>query len=139
MDEHDALTEEADVLRRALAAGDRDRAGELLGALVAHLQDHVRKEEVGLFTAMRDAGEFVEEVEALEQEHLDLDSAIAALHLSPALDAQLAPVLAELSRHIHRENFGIFPVSVVSLGARGWDLVEDARHQHPTWLATERA
>ena len=64
MDEHDALTVEADSLRRALAAGDRKAAVAVWERLVRHLHDHVRKEEVGLFTAMREGGEFVEEVTA---------------------------------------------------------------------------
>jgi len=140
MDEHDALTVEADSLRRALAAGDRETAAALWGGLVRHLDDHVRKEEVGLFTAMREKGEFVGEVEALEQEHTDLDRWFGSLDLdAPEFDQQLAGVLAELSQHIHRENFGIFPVSVVSLGARGWDQVEQARRDHPTWLAAGQA
>ena len=140
MDEHDALTVEADSLRRALAAGDRETAGALWAGLVRHLDEHVRKEEVGLFTAMREKGEFVDEVEALEQEHVDLDRWISSLDLeTPEFHERLAEVLAELSVHIHRENFGIFPVSVVCLGARGWDRVEQARRQHPTWLAEKRA
>jgi hemerythrin-like domain-containing protein len=140
MDEHDALSVEGDELQRALSSGDRERASALLRSLVDHLTDHVRKEEVGLFTAMREQGEFVDEVDALEQEHTDLDEAVAALDPDdPGLHERLAGVLAELGRHIERENLGIFPVSVVSLGARGWDRVDDARTEHPTWLATGRA
>jgi iron-sulfur cluster repair protein YtfE (RIC family) len=140
MDEHDALTAEADSLRRALAAGDRAGAAGLWDDLVRHLAAHVRKEEVGLFTAMREKGEFVDEVTALEQEHADLDQWLGKLDPeSPAFPERLAWVVAELAQHMHRENFGLFPVSVVSLGARGWDLVEGARREHPTWLATERA
>ena len=140
MDEHDALNVEADAVQRALSAGDHERAGELLESLVVHLADHVRKEEVGLFTAMRQQGEFADEVAALEQEHTDLDAAVATLGPGePGFRERLAAVLGDLGRHIERENLGIFPVSVVSLGAPGWDLVDAARHQHPTWLATERA
>ena len=140
MDEHDALSVEGDELQRALSAGDRERAAALLRSLVGHLTDHVRKEEVGLFTAMREHGDFVDEVEALEQEHTDLDEAVTSLDPDdPGFHERLAGVLAELGRHIERENLGIFPVSVVSLGARGWDRVDDARTEHPTWLAADRA
>src|SRR6476659_6599395 len=140
MDEHDALTVEGDDLRRALADGDRTRAAELWHRLVGHVDEHVRKEEVGLFTAMREKGEFVDEVEALEQEHDDLDQWFGSLDPDgPDFQEQLSGVLADLAQHIHRENFGLFPVSVVSLGARGWDRVEDARRMHPSWLATRRA
>jgi hypothetical protein len=43
----------------------------------------------------------------------------------------------ELDEHIERENLGIFAVSVVTLGARGWDLVERARRAHSTFLGEE--
>jgi hypothetical protein len=44
------------------------------------------------------------------------------------------PLLRELDEHIERENLGIFPVSVVTLGAGGWDQVERARQTHSTFL-----
>ena len=37
--------------------------------LVAHLDRHVRREEAGIFSALRDTGEFLDEIEALEVEH----------------------------------------------------------------------
>jgi hemerythrin-like domain-containing protein len=140
MDEHDALAAEGDALRRALADGDRTRAVELWRRLLGHVDEHVHKEEIGLFTAMREQGEFVEEVETLEHEHTDLDQRFGSLDPhGPDFQEQLPGVLAELAQHIHRENVGLFPVSVVSLGARGWDRVEDARRVHPSWLAARRA
>ena len=42
--------------------------------------------------------------------------------------------IAELDDHIERENLGIFAVSVVTLGAPGWELVERARQAYPTFL-----
>ena len=79
MDEHDALAAEGDALRRALADGDRTRAAELWRRLLGHVDEHVHKEEIGLFTAMREQGEFVEEVETLEHEHTDLDQRFGSL------------------------------------------------------------
>jgi hypothetical protein len=34
-----------------------------------------------------------------------------------------------------RENLGIFPVSVVTLHAAGWEMVDRTRTNHPTFLA----
>src|SRR3546814_19445946 len=84
---------------------------------------------------MREQGDFVDEVDLLEAEHRDLDGAIEDLDPeSPEFDDRLAGLLRELSEHIDRENLGIFPVSVVSLAGRGWDLVEEARSALPPFM-----
>ena len=36
--------------------------------------------------------------------------------------------------HVERENLGIFPVSVVSLGASGWQVVDEAHTASPSFL-----
>jgi hemerythrin-like domain-containing protein len=137
-EEHLALQEQAHGVRRALADGDRPTALDRLARLTAHLGRHVEREERGVFTALRDEGEFAEEVEALEGEHVALDVAIDAL--DPRRDdfrAAVTGLLAELDRHIEREDLGIFPVSVVTLGAAGWATVDRAHADLPTFL-TER-
>jgi hypothetical protein len=108
-----------------------------LRALVAHLDTHVRREEEGIFTALRDAGEYVEEVDVLEKEHDAFDDAIAGLDPDgPGFEEAVSGLLIELDTHVERENLGIFPASVVTLGADGWERVEDARRQHPTFLTS---
>ncbi len=135
MDEHYALLDEALVVRQAMAAGDREGALSRLQGLVAHLGVHVRREEEGIFTALRDKDEYVDEVEALEKEHVLLDAGIAALDPSgPDFERAVTVLLRELDDHVERENLGIFPVSVVTLGASGWQTVERARQAHPTFL-----
>jgi hemerythrin-like domain-containing protein len=137
-EEHLALQVQAHGIRRALAEGDRPSALDRLGRLVAHLGRHVEREERGMFTALREQGEFADEVDALEGEHVALDAAIASL--DPRRDdfeAAVTGLLAELDTHIEREDLGIFPVSVVTLGATGWATVERAHAEHPTFL-TER-
>ena len=135
MDEHYALLDDAHLVRRAMASGDREGALEHLRRLVAHLDTHVRREEVGVFAALRDKGEYVEEVEVLEKEHVMLDEGIAALDPeSPEFERAVAILLLELDEHVERENLGIFPASVVTLGAKGWDTVEQARAAYPTFL-----
>lgn len=135
MDEHYALLDETEALRHALATGDHSTAAEHLHHFAEHLTLHVRKEEHGVFAAMRDRGEFVDEVDALESEHRDLDAVIAGLDpASPDFAAVLQQLSRDLTEHVERENLGIFPVSVVSLGRDGWDLVEQAQQERPTWV-----
>ncbi len=135
MDEHYELLDEAHALRHALAAGDRSGASEIVDRLAKHLDVHVRREEHGIFAALRDDGEFVEEVEALEGEHAAFDAAVDALDpLAADFERGVTDLLRELEEHVERENLGIFPVSVVTLGAAGWNKVEQARELFPTFL-----
>lgn len=135
MDEHYDLLEDGHVLRHALAAGDGPAAAKVLDRLTRHLDVHVRREERGIFTALRQSGEFVGEVEDLEREHGAFDAAVASLDPDgPDFQRKVTDLLRDLEEHVQRENLGIFPVSVVTLGADGWQLVEDAREAHPTFL-----
>jgi hemerythrin-like domain-containing protein len=135
MDEHSALTDEAHEIRKALARGDRDQTLALITHLVGHLSRHTGREEAGLFTALRDKAEFLDELGDLEGEHRHLDNAVTGL--DPAADdfgATVTRLLDDLSTHIEREELGIFPVSVVTLGVDGWDVVERSRTESPSFL-----
>jgi iron-sulfur cluster repair protein YtfE (RIC family) len=135
MDEHDALLDEGHLVRRALATGDREGALTHLRRLVAHLDTHVRREEEGIFTALRDADEYVDEVDLLEKEHDAFDTAIAGLDPdAQGFEQAVSALLVELDEHVERENLGIFPASVVTLRADGWERVARARETHPTFL-----
>lgn len=135
MDEHGALIDQGHYVRRDLDAGDHAAAMARLTDLIAHLDRHVRREENGIFRAMRDSGEFVDEVDALEGEHRDFAETIAALDIASAgFAAQVAALLDDLDVHVEREDLGIFPVSAVTLGATGWALVEDAHAESPSFL-----
>jgi hemerythrin-like domain-containing protein len=135
MDEHYALLDDAHLIRKAMAAGDRESAYAHLKRMVGHLDTHVRREEMGIFAALRDKGEYVEEVELLEKEHVMLDEGIDALDpAGPDFERAVSLLLLELDEHIERENLGVFPASVVTLGVSGWDKVEQAREAHPTFL-----
>jgi hemerythrin-like domain-containing protein len=134
--EHESLQDEAGGIRHALDHGDLGDALVRLKVLVAHLVAHVEREERGLFAALRAQGDFVAEVEALEAEHLAFDAAATAI--DPAQDgfsARITALLADLDQHIEREDLGIFPVSVVTLGSSGWATVERAHLDHPSFLA----
>jgi hypothetical protein len=135
MDEHTALVEQASHVRHELGSGDPPATTARLADLVAHLDRHVRREEDGIFRAMRTAGEFVDEIDELEGEHRDLAAAVAALDSGSAdFPAQVADLLDDLAVHVEREDLGIFPVSVVTLGATGWEIVDRAHTRSPSFL-----
>jgi hemerythrin-like domain-containing protein len=124
MDEHLALLDLGAVVRRSLANEDRAAARAALSELAAQLGTHARREEAGVFRALKDQGDFVDAVLALESEHKDFDELLAALDAAdPKWEQRVLGLLAHLSEHIDQENLGIFPVAVVTLGAAGWETV----------------
>ena len=95
------------------------------------------REEDGIFAALRRQGDYVDEVDDLEGEHRWLDAAIADLDPeSPELLGALTELFDALDLHIQREDLGIFPVSVVTLGAEEWNLVQRAHDEQPSFLDT---
>lgn len=135
MDEHTALVDAASYVRHDLGAGDRTSAMDRLTGLASRLDRHVRREEAGIFRAMRDADEFVDEIDALEGEHRDFAETIAALDIDATdFAARVTALLDDLDAHVEREDLGIFPVSVVTLGGSGWATVDDARTDSPSFL-----
>lgn len=106
-----------------------------LAALVADLERHVRREENGIFRALRTAGEFIDEIEELEAEHRDFATLIAGLDTrSVDFETHVTSLLDDLAVHVEREDLGIFPVSVVTLGASGWAMVDRAHAESPSFL-----
>jgi len=135
MDEHSALMEEAHHLREALGHGDRALTASLLAGFVGHLERHVRREEAGVFTALREKGEFLDELSELEDEHRQFDETIGSLDSGASDFADVViKMLEDLGEHVEREDLGIFPVSVVTLGANGWNVVDQAHVESPSFL-----
>ena len=127
MDEHLALLDLGGEIKRHLSVGDRRGAWELLGRFAHELGHHVDREERGLFKALKDQGDFAEVVVELEGEHADFDELISELGLEDEdLVARVDELMAHLTLHIDKENLGIFPVAVVTLGADGWETVAAA-------------
>jgi hypothetical protein len=95
----------------------------------------VRREEEGIFRALRVSGEFLDEIEALQGEHGDLEKAIAVLDPdAPDVSASITRLLDDLEAHVAREDYGIFPVSVVTLGAAEWTIVDETHAAQPSFL-----
>ena len=135
MDEHTALMDQAHDVRADLAAGDPSAAMARLDGLVGRLDRHVRREEDGIFRAMRTAGDFLDELDELEGEHRSFAAAMAALDPESAdFAARVTRILNDLEVHVEREDLGIFPVSVVTLGATGWAIVDQAHTRSPSFL-----
>ncbi len=135
MDEHTALIDQAHHVRQGLSAGNPGAAKVRLAALIADLERHVRREERGIFQALRTTGEFIEEIDELEAEHRDFATVVAGLEGDPARFQELVTkLLDDLAEHVEREDLGIFPVSVVTLGASGWSMVDRAHAESPSFL-----
>lgn len=135
MDEHAALVDQAHHVRQALSQGDHTLAMANLTHLALHLDRHVRREEAGVFTALRDEGEFLDELADLEDEHRSLDAAVASLDPATQDFADVVRhLLDDLDTHVEREELGIFPVSVVTLGTDGWRTVDRAHSDSPSFL-----
>jgi hemerythrin-like domain-containing protein len=135
MDEHTALVDQAHYVRQDLSSGNPAGALSRLTGLVAHLNRHVQREEDGIFRALRSAGEFTDELDELEAEHRGFEAAIAGLDIeSPDFEARVTRLLDDLDDHVEREDLGIFPVSVVTLGAAGWTIIDQAHTRSPSFL-----
>lgn len=135
MDEHTALLDQGHHVRQDLGAGRSTDALARLAVLVANLERHVRREEGGIFRALRAEGEFVDEIDELEVEHREFASVIAGLQTDSAdFEERVTQLIADLSVHVEREDLGIFPVSVVTLGASGWEMVDRAHTDSPSFL-----
>jgi hemerythrin-like domain-containing protein len=139
MDEHTALMDHGDRVRQALSDGNETLAIGELTRLAERLVRHVRREEAGIFTALRDQGEFLDELAELEAEHRQLDHALTELHGAPDFANRVTRLLDDLGEHVEREDLGIFPVSVATLGASGWQTVDRARTESPSFLLDARA
>lgn len=135
MDEHLALLDLAGDVRRLLARGHAAEGLALLANTSDLLDQHARREEDGVFAALRQAGDFVEEIDQLTGQHDDFHARIAAFKATdPLLGVKVEALLGELIEHIDREDLGVFPASVVTLGKAGWDTIGLVHEQQPSFL-----
>jgi iron-sulfur cluster repair protein YtfE (RIC family) len=126
MDEHDRLRALSEHIRRHLDAGDEAAAREHFRELLHVLAPHVAKEEGALFPMLRREEEFVQHVAVLEGEHAglyddldDLDDAGAQ-----AWREGVRRVLHDLSEHMYKEDFGLFPAALATLEGADWDAMD---------------
>lgn len=129
--QHRTIEEASGRLRRAIGRGDHEAARGLLPALIGLLLPHVEVEEQSLFAELRFDETIRDTVEELCAEHAQLESALRP-PLAPEPD--WTPVLAaldQLSLHIHKEEYGVFPAAVVLLPIQVWDRITPAADGAP--------
>ena len=123
--EHEALLTMCGAVRRAIDAGDRTGARAAFAGLLVALRLHTEVEERSILAVMRSSPELTETVDALLAEHGAVHDAVAALD-EESWDAGVRKVLDDLHDHIAREEYDVFPASLLAIDLSGWDAVEAA-------------
>lgn len=127
--EHEEIAYVAGELRRALLRADPGAARARIDELRALLHPHNSVEEVGIYPAMARQPEYAEAVGTLFDEHDEID-AVLARALDPDGELLPEPILAALellTRHVDKEENGLFPAAAVVFDATDWTVAEQAR------------
>jgi iron-sulfur cluster repair protein YtfE (RIC family) len=132
MGEHDRLRELSDHIRRHLADGDAAAARAHLEELLVVLGPHVAKEEGSLFPMLRRDESLAEHVAVLEGEHAGLYDDVDDLPdvPGPAWRDGLLRLLDDLSEHMFKEDFGLFPAALATLDGADWDAMDAWERDH---------
>ncbi len=134
--EHDLVGSLMSEVRAAHASEDTARMAGLARQIAAVLGPHTAVEEDGLFPPL--AADFPDQVAALEAEHRRIEAvlgeAAAGIPADPAWPGRLIGTLAMLREHILKEQDGVFPAALASLGTADWEAVEAARSRAGTLL-----
>jgi hemerythrin-like domain-containing protein len=127
--EHDLALSLVRDIRIARDKGDVPRMAELASRIAAVLGPHAQVEERGLFPAL--AADFPDQMAALEAEHRQIAAVLGEASSGPPQDPawpdRLAAALALLGAHIRKEEDGVFPAALASLGPADWETMEDIR------------
>ncbi|MFG2513918.1 hemerythrin domain-containing protein [Streptomyces sp. NPDC048584] len=135
--EHDEVVRLISHLRPAHRNGDIARMAELARRITTVLVPHTRVEEHGLFPAM--AADFPDRIAALEAEHRQVESVLAEAAdgvtlADPAWPGRLLEAMAMLREHILKEQDGVFPAALATLGTEEWEAVDKVRAEAGTAL-----
>lgn len=138
--EHDFVVNMIGEARAAHAVSDTARMAGLARQIAAILGPHTEVEERGLFPAL--TADFPDHVAGLKAEHWRVEAALgeaaAGTPDDPAWPARFAEALTLLREHILKEQDGVFPAALATLGAADWEAAEAVRSQVgglPTCLA----
>ncbi|RZU23728.1 hemerythrin domain-containing protein [Streptomyces sp. BK239] len=127
--EHDRVVTLISHIRDARRDGAIARMAELAREITSVLGPHTRVEEHGLFPAL--AGEFPEQIAALEDEHRRIEAVLAEADgpflTDPTWPDRLIETLALLREHILKEQDGVFPAALANLDTEQWEAVEKVR------------
>lgn len=124
-------------VRRAVAAGDPDRAAARLRLLADVLHEHDAVEEQSIYPAMARHEEYGRQVGTFFDEHDDLDAvveeALATLAAHGPAAVRWDGLIAgfeTLVEHIQHEENGLFPAAAVALDGPDWDRAERVRAEY---------
>jgi hemerythrin-like domain-containing protein len=134
--EHERALDAVRVAEQAATAADHAAVRVALHDLQTVLNPHIAVEEQGLFPAV--AREFPEQVQALEEEHRQLEYVCARVgspYPPAGWELMVLESMSELREHILKEQDGVFPAALSVLGAADWQAVEDARAIYGSALA----
>jgi hemerythrin-like domain-containing protein len=127
--EHDVVVNLAGEARRALAAGEHDLAAARARSIAAVLGPHTAVEEGALFPALSD--DFGEHVAGLLTDHRLIEAVLAesaaGLPADPQWPGRLEHALWVLREHILKEQDGLFPAALATLGPASWEAVQGVR------------
>lgn len=134
IDEHERVTNLGFEAMLALDRGERSVAAGMVAEMALLLRSHWAGEENGIFTVMAQADDlYADYIGPLVSEHRALDAFLSSVDLElPEHRDRLRIEMAELTEHISREEDGLFPATLVTLGGVQWDAAEDAWYAaHP--------
>ncbi|MGH3416659.1 MAG: hemerythrin domain-containing protein [Actinocrinis sp.] len=127
--EHDLVVDLIGEARAAHRAGDVPAMAHSARRIARILGPHTVVEESGLFPAL--AGDFPEQIAALEAEHRLIEAVLAqagpGVPSDPGWPDALLDVLGVLRRHILKEQDGVFPAALASLTTAQWEVVDATR------------
>ena len=120
--EHERIGELGADLRRRLAAGADDAAvAEGARRLATVLADHSAREERGLYVELDASGVGMA---AMHAEHHHVDAAMRAAAAGAVDREALVAALDLLARHVHDEEYDLFPTAHQLLDDAAWDRLD---------------
>jgi hemerythrin-like domain-containing protein len=127
--EHELVINLMGQARAAHAGANTAQMAELARQIATVLSPHTEVEEQGLFPAL--TGEFPDHAASLKAEHRHVEAALgeaaAGTPADPAWPARFAQALALLREHIFKEQDGVFPAALATLGTADWEAAEAIR------------
>ena len=116
-------------VRAAIADADPARMADLARQIARVLGPHTEVEEHGLFPVL--AADFPDHIGTLRAEHRRVEAVLGEARsgtpADPAWPARLAAAIRILREHIIKEQDGVFPAALASLGAADWEAAEAVR------------
>jgi hemerythrin-like domain-containing protein len=129
--EHTHIIEAGAGLRTVAALGDIAAVAQAAASIGGLLKPHTKSEEIGLFAELRRDATFTAPIDALCEEHHLIDDELDALARGDL--SRVMPLLGLLRRHIEKEELGVFPAALASLGDEQWERLHshaDSSSQH---------